>query len=140
MNRVQSTLAVVLLTSCVFGGCVSDSCACVLVPETQTERWIARSPLRDSLELELTFAIGGGTTSGIGIVANAASATKPITATGVYDGSSNSPSTLTITGWFDRPVTWFRTTPRADSLYGVVQLPAGTREGDTLGLSWYRRR
>jgi hypothetical protein len=121
--------------------CFQDSCACVTVPPTREDHWIGLTPSHDSVELTLTSVIGSaGSIGGTGVIRPQSGPTRSLSILGATDDGIGSPSQLTITGWFAAPVNWIQTGVRADSLYGIVFLPAGITLGDTLALFLRRRQ
>ena len=141
MRRSLVISAVLATVGVLASSCFTNSCACVTVPETREDRWIGITPVRDSLDLTLVSAVGAvGSIGGTGIVHPPTGAVRSITLNGATEDGDGTPSQLTITGWFAKPVTWVRATVRRDSLYGIVFLPPGVMVGDTLGLFLRQRQ
>lgn len=134
--RTLLALAVVAL---LLGSCTESSCACTFpVPSSS---WVGVTSAFDSLDLALYE--DGRTVTVTGTLHRTREPAAPvrgIQGTGERDLQLGAPTTLIFSGWYDTPVTWRATVSRRDSLYGVLQLPAGQVAGDTLGLFLRRRR
>jgi hypothetical protein len=118
--------------------CVTDTCACTTVPPFRQQQWNGSTSVGDSLALDLRTA--DVSMQGSVVLRSPGMPPRSLTVEGVADGVSDAPVLLTFHGWYAQPVTWTRTTPRSDSLYGVIRLPTGTSAGDTLGLFLRRAR
>ena len=140
MRRTLTVSSALATAAVLVASCFTDSCACVTAPPTHEERWIGITPLRDSLDLTLVSVVDGiGSIGGTGVVHPQSGAALSVTLDGATE-DGGTPSQLTITGWFARPVSWVRTTVRRDSLYGILFIPSGVTAGDTLGLFLRRRQ
>src|SRR5215212_5613197 len=126
MSRLQSVLRVIVVSGILLGtSCVQDSCGCTTVPPSHTEGWYGLTSLRDSVDLSLMVFDGvpSSTIEASGTVRLANGQVRALHVSGIYDNLA--PAQLTFTGWLDQSLHWVRTTPSADSLYGVLRLPPG---------------